>query len=71
MDYAPDPRLATPWPIQLHTTSGMTTVFRAIGDGLLYRGREIPHSRGALPRGHTSTSAFFHYVRKDFAGILN
>jgi len=71
LDYAPEPRVATPWPIQLHTASGITTVFQAIGDGLLYRGREIPHSRGPLPSGHTSTSIFFHYVRQDFAGGLN
>lgn len=71
LDYAPEPRLATPWPIQLHTSSGMTKVFQAIGDALLYRGRDIPHSRGILPQGHTSTSIFFHYVRKDFVGGLN
>jgi hypothetical protein len=71
LDYAPEPRLATPWPIQLHTPSGMTTVFQAMGDGLLYRGCNIPHSRGTLPRGHTSTSAFFHYVAKGFADSLN
>jgi hypothetical protein len=47
------------------------TVFQAIGDALLYRGRELPHSRDALPEGHTSTSIFFHYVREDFAGSLD
>jgi len=71
LDYAPEPRVATPWPIQLHTASGRTTIFQAIGDGLLYRGRDIPHSRGRLPRGHNSTSIFFHYVLDDFSGGLN
>jgi hypothetical protein len=71
LDYSPEPQLATPWPIQLHTPSGKTTVFQAIGDGLLYLGCEIPHSRALLPPGHTSTSIFFHYVAKHFNGPLN
>ena len=70
IDYAPEPRFATPWPIQLHTGSGTTSVFQAIGDGLLYRGREIPHSRAVLSRGHASTSIFFHYVGESFTGSL-
>lgn len=71
LDYSPEPSLQTPWPLQLHTKSGMVTVFQGIGDGLLYRGRELPHSRQPLPNGHTSTSIFFHYVRKDFRGPLD
>jgi hypothetical protein len=70
LDYAPEPRAATPWPLQLHLETGKVTVFQAIGDALLYRGRTIPHSRDPLPAGHTSTSLFFHYVRQDFAGSL-
>ena len=71
IDYAPEPRAATPWPLQLHTPSGGITVFQALGDGLLYRGRQIPHSRDLLPPGHTSTSIFFHYVAQDFVGSLD
>ena len=71
IDYAPEPQLQTAWPLQLHKNSVTTTVFQALGDGLLYRGCEIPHSRTTLPPGHTSTSAFFHYVRSDFEGHLN
>ncbi len=71
LDYAPEPRSATPWPLQLHLESGKVTVFQAIGDALLYRGRAIPHSRDPLPEGHTSTSIFFHYVREDFAESLD
>jgi hypothetical protein len=70
LDYAPEPRQATPWPLHLHKKSGKVRVFQAIGDALLYRGCQLPHSREALPKGHTSTSIFFHYVRKDFAGSL-
>lgn len=71
LDYSPEPELATPWPLELHTSCGKATIFQALGDGLLYRGRAIPHSRPLLPRGHTSTSIFFHYVRKDFCGSLS
>jgi hypothetical protein len=71
LDYTPEPRLYTPWPIKLRTPEGQTTVFQAIGDGLLYRGCRLPHSRGRLPTGHTSTSLFFHYVAEDFEGPLS
>lgn len=70
LDYAPEPQSATPWPIHLRTKAGKVTVFQAIGDALLYRGRDLPHWRDALPAGHSSTSIFFHYVRENFAGKL-
>jgi len=70
IDYSPEPRYATPWPLHLHTEAGTVTVFQAIGDALLYRGRQLPHSRDPLPEGHSSTSIFFHYVREDFSGPL-
>jgi len=54
----------------LHTASGKTTVFQGIGDGLIYSGCELPHSRDRLPPGNTSTSLFFHYVREGFTGPL-
>jgi hypothetical protein len=41
------------------------------GDGLFYRGCELVHYRYPLEKGHTSTSIFFHYVAKDFAGRLD
>lgn len=41
------------------------------GDGLFYRGCELVHYRYPLEKGHTSTSIFFHYVAKDFAGELD
>ncbi len=71
LDYAPEPRGATPWPIHLYKKSSKVTVFQAIGDALLYRGCQVPHSRDALPEGHTSTSIFFHCVRQDFTGSLD
>lgn len=71
LDYSPEPQLATPWPLVLHADSGRVSVYQSIGDALLYKGRELPHSRTALPAGHTSTSIFFHYVRQDYAGALD
>ncbi len=71
LDYAPEPQLATPWPLLLHTGSGIVTVYQAIGDALLYRGRALPHSRDTLRQGQTATSIFFHYVREGFSGTLD
>lgn len=71
LDYSPEPRRETRWPIHLHTPTGRVTVFQAIGDGLLYRGCVLPHSRDPLPQPDTSTSIFFHYVRQDFSGSLD
>ncbi len=71
LDYSPEPPQAVPWPIHLQTPSGQVTVFQALGDGLLYRGGELPHFRDVLPKGHTSTSLFFHYVPADFTGSLS
>jgi hypothetical protein len=71
VDYSPEPCRATPWPLHLHTRSSVVTVFQGLGDGLLYRGRELPHARDPLPDGHTSTSIFFHYVRAGFSGPLD
>ncbi len=41
------------------------------GDGLFYKGRELVHYRYPLPKGHKSTSLFFHYVAKDYEGRLS
>ncbi|HKU24427.1 MAG TPA: hypothetical protein VJQ54_03090, partial [Candidatus Sulfotelmatobacter sp.] len=71
LDFSPEPELATSWPICLQTSSGTVKVYQALGDGLAYRGTQIPHFRTALRQGCTSTSIFFHYVREDFAGSLD
>jgi hypothetical protein len=70
IDYSPEPKRETPWPLHLHTAGGQATVFQGIGDALIYSGRELPHSRDRLPPGNTSTSLFFHYVRQGFTGPL-
>jgi hypothetical protein len=71
VDFSPEPELASPWPIRLQTSSGMVTVYQALGDGLAYRGTRLPHFRAALPEGQTSTSIFFHYVSENFEGSLD
>lgn len=71
LDFSPEPALATPWPIKLDTPSGTVTVHQALGDGLAYRGTRLPHYRGPLGQGQTSTSIFLHYVSADFTGALS
>ena len=71
LDFSPEPALETPWPIQLDTPTSTVTVYQALGDGLAYRGTRLPHYRGRLSEGQTSTSIFFHYVAADFAGSLD
>jgi hypothetical protein len=70
LDFSPEPQLATSWPIQLDTPEGTVTVYQALGDALVYRGTKVPHYRGTLAEGYTSTSIFFHYVPADFSGPL-
>ena len=70
LDYTPEPKRATPWPLYLTTCRGTATIYQTLGDGLLYRGRELPHYRKTLAAGNTSTSIFFHYVAENFDGPL-
>jgi len=70
LDYSPEPMCQTPWPLHLETKHERVTVYQAIGDGLLYRGRDLPHYRFPLRMGHTSTHLFFHYVDPEFQGPL-
>jgi hypothetical protein len=71
LDFSPEPCDETSWPLLLHTDRGTVRVFQRIGDGLIYRGTQVPHSRERLGQGHTSTSIFFHYVSSDFSGSLD
>jgi len=40
------------------------------GTALAYKGMEIPHARGDLPKGHTSFNLFLHYTNAE-EGIHN
>ena len=71
LDFSPEPKKETPWPIRLDTARGPISVCQSLGDGLVYRGTRVPHYRDVLTEGQTSTSIFFHYVRENFEGSLN
>jgi len=71
VDCSPEPDLESPWPIHLETQMGPTTVYQAVGDGLVYRGRSLPHWRQRQPEGYGSTSLFLHYVPENFDGPLH
>lgn len=71
LDFSPEPEMASSWPIQLDAASGPVKVYQMIGDGLAYRGTKLPHYRGKLPEGQSSTSIFFHYVAADYSGPLD
>jgi hypothetical protein len=70
VDASPEPQQQNPWPIELQTLDGMLRVWQYIGDGLLYRGRYLPHSREKLPSGYSSSSMLLHYVDENFTGSL-
>ncbi len=71
VDFSPESVVSSSWPIVLDTPSGTATVYQALGDGLAYRGTQLPHYRAPLGKGRTSTSIFFHYVDADFEGRLD
>ena len=71
VDQTPEPGVEFAWPLYLETEQGRITVFQAIGDGLLFRGRQLPHGRDRLANGCTSTSILFHYVPAGFQGPLD
>jgi hypothetical protein len=73
VDYSPEPADVSDWPLLLDVKDPeprAVAVHFAIGDGLLYLGRTLPHYRHELPPGRRSAHIFFHYVRADFSGSL-
>jgi hypothetical protein len=71
IDASPEPAEQSPWPICLDIPDGSLRIWQHIGDGLVYRGRNLPHYRDELPEGYTSTSLLFHYVDDEFQGSLD
>jgi hypothetical protein len=71
VDFTPDPDLEAPWPLMLRAGKCQVSAYQAIGDALLYRGRDIVHWRDELGPGCTSTSLFLHYVDEDFPSSLD
>jgi hypothetical protein len=70
LDASPEPEAQSLWPIQLDIPDGALRVWQYLGDGLLFRGRYLPHYRDVLPEGYTSTSLLLHYVDEGFSGTL-
>src|SRR5262249_28985914 len=70
IDFVPEPALAAPWPLHLFDGAGRVTLFQALGDAVLYRGREILHYRDAFLSGQVSTSMLLHYVPTSFSDSL-
>jgi hypothetical protein len=70
IDATPEPEAQVPWPIQLDIPEGSLRIWQYVGDGLLFRGRRLPHYRDPLDPGCTSTSLLLHYVDNEFTGAL-
>jgi alkylated DNA repair dioxygenase AlkB len=72
IDATPHSDAANAWPLYADLANGETIeALLGAGDGLIFKGRELPHYRHELPEGRTSSSIFFHYVPVGFTGSLN
>lgn len=74
VDYEPAP--ASRWPLCVRVPRGggateLVEVLQAPGDGLFFDGTRLEHFRPPLPRGHRSTSLFFHFVPVGFEGSVD
>ncbi len=70
IDATPEPRAQSPWPIYLDIPEGALGIWQYLGDGLMYRGRYLPHYRTQLHDGCTATALLLHYVDNNYAGQL-
>jgi hypothetical protein len=70
LDGSPGIERDTAWPIYVEIGGQAREVRLAAGEGVVYRGTDIPHWRDALPEGHQATVCFFHFVPADFTGSL-
>lgn len=62
VDFEPRPAGPTGWPLWLDTGDGPVAIDQALGDGLFFMGRRLPHYRYPLMQGCRSTSIFLHYI---------
>jgi hypothetical protein len=58
------------WPLWFQLPEGKVAVEQKTGDGVLFRGCELPHWREESSTSHTSTILLFHYVPQDFNEVL-
>jgi hypothetical protein len=71
VDMNPEMELSDSWPIYLEAREQVREVRLAMGDGVLYRGTDIPHWRDTIPEGHIVTLILCHFVPVDFRGSLH
>ena len=71
IDADPETSLSESWPIFFEVDGEVKEVRLGMGDGVLYRGTDIPHWRNELPDGHMATLIFYHFVPQDFEGSLD
>jgi hypothetical protein len=79
VDYSPEPDDFSNWPLVAERADGrpftdgrsVHAIYQRLGDGILYAGRKLIHSRDALATSHTSTSIFFHFVPYAFTDSVD
>lgn len=74
IDHQPSPADGvSPWAIEIYPQPGAQPVecLQSLGGGILFRGRNLPHGRKALPAGQTCWTLLLHYVDADFDGPLD
>jgi hypothetical protein len=73
LGHGPEPAPGTPtgWPLRFRFDDGRAgAADLALGDAVLYHGREVTHYREPLPAGSRSSLLVLEYVRSDFSGLL-
>ncbi len=71
VDYSAHLSSPEPWPLWFQTNEGKVAVTQRSGDAVLFRGCELPHWRDRPPADSASTTLLFHYVPRDFIGVLD
>lgn len=71
VDFDPEPKGPTPWPLIFLTPEGPEHVSMALGDLVVFRGTSIEHYREPLTCGHSSTNLAFCFVPEAFSGTLD
>jgi hypothetical protein len=70
IDHSPPDREGS-WPLFLETNEDATIVLQRIGEGVVYKGRDIAHYREPLPEDSTAIFLLLHYVLEEYSGTLD
>jgi hypothetical protein len=72
IDFDGDVGQPSPWPLLLRKGSeAPIAVHQRVGEVVIFRGRQLAHSRPTLEHSAHSTSVLLHYVDSDFVGSLD